>query len=351
MKPLALLTRDQFRERVFARDGHKCVVCGAPAVDAHHIIERRLFQGEHEKGGYFESNGASLCETHHIQAETTEIDAQELRDLIGIKKPVLPEHLYEDQPYTKWADPILPNGQRIKGELFHDESVQKILAKGGMLDRYTHIVRAPRTYHLPWSAGLHDDDKMMKSLAAFEGQRVLVTTKVDGENTSIYSDHFHARSPDGRHHPSRDRVKAWAATLQHDIPPHWRLGGENLYAQHSIIYEDLPHYFLGFHMWNHKNQCLSWDDTLEWFALLGVTPVPVLYDGLFDQKAIEALYDEKRDWETKEGYVVRVARQFDMAEYPRVVGKYVRREHVQTTKHWRMGQRIIPNGLAEGAML
>ena len=35
-----LLTRDQFREAVFARDNHKCVFCHQPAVDAHHILER-----------------------------------------------------------------------------------------------------------------------------------------------------------------------------------------------------------------------------------------------------------------------------------------------------------------------
>jgi len=33
-----LLTRDEFREGVFKRDNYKCVVCGAPAKDAHHII-------------------------------------------------------------------------------------------------------------------------------------------------------------------------------------------------------------------------------------------------------------------------------------------------------------------------
>jgi 5-methylcytosine-specific restriction endonuclease McrA len=32
-----LLTRDDFRESVFKRDGHKCVICKAPGVDAHHI--------------------------------------------------------------------------------------------------------------------------------------------------------------------------------------------------------------------------------------------------------------------------------------------------------------------------
>ena len=31
-----LLTRDEFREGVFKRDAHKCVICGEPAKDAHH---------------------------------------------------------------------------------------------------------------------------------------------------------------------------------------------------------------------------------------------------------------------------------------------------------------------------
>ena len=60
-----LLTRDQFREQVFARDGHKCVVCKSPAKDAHHIIERRLF----EDHGYYENNGVSLCSQCHLDAE------------------------------------------------------------------------------------------------------------------------------------------------------------------------------------------------------------------------------------------------------------------------------------------
>jgi 5-methylcytosine-specific restriction endonuclease McrA len=40
---MELLNRDEFREGVFERDNHKCVICGKPAVDAHHIMERRLF--------------------------------------------------------------------------------------------------------------------------------------------------------------------------------------------------------------------------------------------------------------------------------------------------------------------
>jgi hypothetical protein len=37
-----LLTREVFRTAVFARDGDRCVICGAPGQDAHHIVERQL---------------------------------------------------------------------------------------------------------------------------------------------------------------------------------------------------------------------------------------------------------------------------------------------------------------------
>lgn len=55
-----LLDRDSFRNGVLLRDGHKCVACGASGVrlDAHHIIERRLW----DDGGYYLDNGATLCD-------------------------------------------------------------------------------------------------------------------------------------------------------------------------------------------------------------------------------------------------------------------------------------------------
>lgn len=87
-----LLTRDEFREGVFARDNHRCVFCGAPAVDAHHILERRLFSGE-QLGGYFLSNGASVCETHHLECEMTLISVEQVREACGITKWTIPDHL------------------------------------------------------------------------------------------------------------------------------------------------------------------------------------------------------------------------------------------------------------------
>ena len=98
----------------------------------------------------------------------------------------------------------------------------------------------PRTFHLPWSPGVNRDDQILVGVDYFRGQQVIVTEKLDGENTSMYSDHFHARSLDSRHHPSRAWVKTLHGGIKHEIPSGWRICGENLYARHSIHYRGLP---------------------------------------------------------------------------------------------------------------
>lgn len=330
-----LLTRDEFREAVFARDG-RCVCCGSPYADAHHILERRLFPD----GGYYLSNGAAVCGPCHVACESTDISVETLRERCGIAKPVLPTHLYDDQRYDKWGNPILPSGARLRGELFFDESVQKAL--GGWLNLFTHWVKYPRTHHLPWSDGINDDDRVIDSVDHFIGKEVVVTAKMDGENTTMYPDHIHARSLDGNGHPSRDWVKQFWGKIRSEIPEGWRVCGENLYAVHSIRYEALPTYFLGFSAWDAMNACLGWDDTVEWFGLLGITPVPVLYRGTFDEAAIRKLWTGPE----MEGYVVRLAGTFPYGHFKRSVAKFVRKDHNRTTRHWMHGQAVERNGLA-----
>lgn len=345
-KGRTLLTREVFREGVFARDNYRCVFCDRPAVDAHHIMERALFSG----GGYYLDNGASVCEKHHIECEKTVISLERVREACGIERPMLPDHLYEDQDYDKWGNIVLPNGQRLRGELFYDESVQKILRAGGVLGLFGWQVKYPRTHHLPWSEGMHSDDRQLSLqdfLRFYEGREVVVTEKMDGENTSIYFDGtVHARSIDGRHHKSRDWVKNFAAQITHHLPEGWRICGENLFAEHSIGYQQLPSYFMGFSIWDERNRALSWDDTLSYFEILGITPVREMYRGECNEVAIRALYDSDRDWSRSEGYVLRLADSFDYGDFRRSVAKFVRKGHIQTTKHWMFGRQMKRNGLS-----
>jgi len=333
-----LLTRDDFREKVFARDNHTCVFCDKPAEDAHHILERRLWPD----GGYYLSNGASVCGEHHMACERTDISVEEVLAACKITKRILPEQLYDDQIYDKWGNPIMPNGTRLRGELFDDESVQKVLA--GKLDLFIRYVKYPRTYHLPWSQNVPEDDRVMPSVAQFEGRRVIATVKMDGENTTWYCDYNHARSVDSANHPSRNWAKALWAQKCADIPEGYRVCLENLYAQHSIAYDDLESYVYGFSFWDDKNICQSWDDTMEWFQLMEITPVPVLYDDIFDEKKLRNLHNSL-DLSKCEGYVLRVADSFHYSQFRKSVAKFVRKNHIQTVKHWMQGQPIVPNKL------
>lgn len=340
METTKLLLRDDFREGVFKRDNHTCVICGDPGQDAHHIIERRLFSD----GGYYLDNGATLCGPCHIKAEETTISCNEIREKAGIKNLILPDHLYFDIEYDKWGNIILPNGNRLRGELFEDESVQKIMRQGGVLDLFVKHIKYPRTYHLPWS-NLLKDDRMMGSDENFRGKRVIGTLKMDGENTSMYNDHIHARSIDSGSHPSRNKVKDIWAQISWMLDDDMRICGENLYAVHSIQYEDLPSYFMMFSMWI-GNTCLSWDETVEYAKIFGLETVPVFYDGIYDEEAIKEAFSEH---ETQhEGYVIRLAEEFNYGQFRDSIGKYVRPEFRQMVNnshgHW-ISKKIETNKL------
>ena len=118
-----LLSRDDFREAVFARDGQRCAVCAAPAVDAHHVIERKLWFD----GGYSFRMGLPSAAT---------VTSRPSRPRFVRRPPAALWHHGGDAARSseprrildKWGNPILPNGQRLRGELFDDEGVQKILA-------------------------------------------------------------------------------------------------------------------------------------------------------------------------------------------------------------------------------
>jgi hypothetical protein len=202
----------------------------------------------------------------------------------------------------------------------------------------------PRTPHLPWSPGASPDDLLLDSLDCFSGREVVITEKLDGENTTLYPEGLHARSIDSRHHPSRDWVKSLHGSIRHLISAGFRVCGENLYARHSIAYEGLRSYFYVFSIWNQDNLCLGWDETLEWSELLSLEVVPTLLRGRWDEAATRAL---ALDFLRQEGYVVRTTAAFAYDDFGRHVAKWVRTGHVQTDEHW-MFSEVVPNRLAAG---
>lgn len=207
----------------------------------------------------------------------------------------------------------------------------------------TYYQKYPRTLHVPHSPGTQSDDRLLNNLDHLIGRHVVITEKLDGENTTLYRDHSHARSLDSQHHESRNWVKQFHGRIAHEIPEGWRVCGENMYAKHSIYYEDLETYFYGFSIWSDDNVCQSWQSTLLFFELLGITPVPELFEGLLTMDVLAEI-ESKLDITKQEGYVIRLAAPVRYEDFGMSFAKWVRPKHVATSKHW-MQEAIVPNKL------
>ena len=228
----------------------------------------------------------------------------------------------------------------------------------------------PRTMNLPWSDSETSDDVWWKDTDAFHDMEVVITEKMDGECTTIYSDGFvHARSVDSQHHPSRSWIKALAAGICHRFSSRWRVCGENMFAWHSIFYTELPTYFFIYGVYDGDDYCLHWEEVEEVARMLDLPTVPVLWKGWWDEfpghdefwtgqsryptfsstiDPNEGIPQFPDDFEpcNSEGYVIRRADDFRYGQFARNCAKYVRPNHVQTTSNW-MQREVIKNQLRQ----
>ncbi len=196
----------------------------------------------------------------------------------------------------------------------------------------------PRTYHFPFSEGALNDDRIQEEWEALLAQEIIITEKLDGENTCIKNNGVYARS-----HGAVNR-NPWAK-------PIWeiwdRVGeslgdlhvfGENLYAIHSIRYEKLDSYFYVFAI-RDNGVWLSWEEVVWYAQLLELPTVPVLERGVFTNTQVKKIISEQQGRGSffggeSEGVVCRNAVAFLEADFSTNVLKYVRKNHVQTDEHW-----------------
>ena len=201
----------------------------------------------------------------------------------------------------------------------------------------------PRTYHFPFSPGRSSDDKIFNDYEQyFKGKEVVITEKMDGENTTIYNDICHARSINSAHREYHSWLLNYARSFQYMLNDGERVCGEYLFAKHSIYYENLPSYFMVFSIWNNE-QCLSWEDTVKRCEELNLITVPVLYKGIYDKNKIDEAIKEVVN-RNGEGIVMRLTSGYSYDNFNNSIIKYVRANHVQTDEHWS-NQQIIKNEL------
>lgn len=316
-----LLTRDEFRESVFKRDGNKCVICKNEAADAHHILDRKLFSD----GGYYLNNGASLCYEHHIEAEKCEISVEEIREAAGITEIILPEGFDRSLVYDKW-------GQEV------DEALKS--RKYG------------RTYHFPWSPGAKNDDRINYNYwnDIQKINSLVITSKLDGENNCLTKYGVFARSHAA---PTESKwtqdIRQRCDIIKNDLGD-LQLFLENLYAIHSIEYPKLDSHYYVFSA-RIGGRCLSWEETKFYANLFDFPTVPELEiinpkdytEEQFKEKILhytsqQEVFDSLNPLTgeniPREGIVAHNTEEYLLRHFEHNCFKWVVKGHVKTDEHW-----------------
>jgi ATP-dependent RNA circularization protein (DNA/RNA ligase family) len=227
----------------------------------------------------------------------------------------------------------------------------------------TAYFRYPHTPHLAWLGhGQPRDDKVLPKgeADALLASELVVEEKVDGANVGFstigdgtlrvqnrgsYLDREHT-------HPQFRPLWSWLApresALANALWPNLMLFGEWCYAIHSVAYDALPDWFLGFDVYD-KDVERFWDAKRRDALLDGLhlLPVPRFARGTF---SIEQLVDltsgvSRVGGSAVEGVVVR----HEAGGYCTARAKLVRAEFTQAIdQHWSRGP-LRRNKLAEGA--
>jgi len=120
------------------------------------------------------------------------------------------------------------------------------------------------------------------------------------------------------------------------------LFGENLFGIHSIEYDALESYFYLFGVLRGATWA-AWDEVERMAEVVGVPTAPLLFRGrVASLEEVERWMSSRLHSESSraggahpEGYVLRVAREFQGQEFERCVAKFVRAGHIQTDETWR----------------
>lgn len=218
----------------------------------------------------------------------------------------------------------------------------------------------PSTPHLATLPGVElRDDKVLSESERneFQQHNLVVEEKVDGANLGISFDSEGNIRAQNRgsylHLPGSGQWKKldqWLMprtdSLFEYLCDRYILFGEWCYAQHSVFYDRLPDWFLGFDIYDKQvGRFLSTDRRDELFRKMCIAQVPVIARGRFTYPELKKLLSgSKLTNQPAEGLYLR----FDKGDWLAQRAKLVRPEFIQSVEqHWSRSA-IKPNRLSLG---
>lgn len=215
----------------------------------------------------------------------------------------------------------------------------------------------PRTPHL-WGSRASRDDRVLsrEESAALLARPLIVEEKVDGANLGVSFDeegarpvvqnrgHLLGRGEHAQFAPVWGWLAEREAELREALGPHRILFGEWLYARHSVAYDALPDWFLGFDLYDKRERAFLSRVALEELASHArVSLVPQLARAQVF-RTLEAVADfvgpsRVATGQRAEGLVLREERDGRVSAR----AKWVRPDFIAgITEHWR-SRPVEPN--------
>jgi ATP-dependent RNA circularization protein (DNA/RNA ligase family) len=205
----------------------------------------------------------------------------------------------------------------------------------------------PRTPHLSWLAKTPcRDDKVLSPAEGhdFLDGETTVEEKVDGSNIGFSLDESGTLQVQNRgnyltrgSHPQFQPLWPWIYArrleLTEALRPGLMLFGEWCFALHSVPYDRLPDWFLGFDVYDQtEGRFWSVDRRDPWLVGLGLATVPRLARGRFSMEQLRRLIGTSQfTEEPMEGIYLRR----DRGDWLELRAKMVRAEFVEGMgKHW-----------------
>ncbi len=168
------------------------------------------------------------------------------------------------------------------------------------------FVSYPRTPHLQGSGIQRGDSNETVPFSTLRGLYCVVEEKVDGANSGFSFDGAGDRWLQSRgSHLSLDPsiyserhfrlFKQWVAAHSDDLlsrlEDRYVVYGEWMNALHSVYYDDLPHFFLEFDVWDRVEECfMSTTQRRGLLRNLPIASVPVLYRGEVTEEVLRSLH-------------------------------------------------------------
>lgn len=204
--------------------------------------------------------------------------------------------------------------------------------------------RYPHTPYFNFSPSVDRDDVRESgyfNISNFINKRLIITIKLDGSNCLMTRDFIAARNAKYATGQSFNYAKQLHATICSKIPENIKVYGEWLYSRHSIHYDEklpLDALFQIFAIYNENTDIWgSWNEVCLMSSHLGFINVPAIRileptnNKGFIERAITEI-GNRIIAQGHEGIVVRNIEEF--LDFNKNVAKYVRADHVQSSKHW-----------------